>query len=109
MAKEHGYDAVAVTIQGTNRHPGIMPGAVSTCVKLVFERNSGVLLGGQVLGDHTAGEIINAVSACVQNHMTAEQIAMFQIGTHPALTASPIAYHLVNCAEIAIGEVRKRA
>jgi pyruvate/2-oxoglutarate dehydrogenase complex dihydrolipoamide dehydrogenase (E3) component len=108
MAKERGYDAVSVTVQGPNRHPGIMPGSASTRVKMVFERNSGVLLGGQVLGDHTAGEIINAVSACVQNHMTAEQIAMFQIGTHPALTASPIAYHMVNCAEMAIGEMRKR-
>jgi NADH oxidase (H2O2-forming) len=108
MARARGYDTVAVTIRGPNRHPGTMPGAATTRVKLVFERNSGVLLGGQVLGDPTAGEIINAISACVQNRMTAEQIAMFQIGTHPALTASPIAYHMVNCAEMAIGEMRKR-
>jgi NADH oxidase (H2O2-forming) len=108
MAQERGYDAVAVTIQGPNRHPGGMPGAAGTKVKLVFEGNSGVLLGGQVMGDSTAGEIINAVSACVQNRMTAEQIAMFQIGTHPALTASPIAYHIVNAAEMAIGQMRKR-
>jgi pyruvate/2-oxoglutarate dehydrogenase complex dihydrolipoamide dehydrogenase (E3) component len=106
MARERGYDAVAVTIQGPNRHPGSMPGAAGTKVKLVFEGNSGALLGGQVMGDSTAGEIINAISACVQNRMTAEQIAMFQIGTHPALTASPIAYHMVNAAEMAIGQMR---
>lgn len=108
MATERGYDVVAVTIGGPNRHPGIMPGAANTKVKLVFESNSGVILGGQVMGDSTAGEIINAVSACVQSRMTAEDMAMFQIGTHPALTASPIAYHMVNAAEIAIGEMRKR-
>jgi NADPH-dependent 2,4-dienoyl-CoA reductase/sulfur reductase-like enzyme len=108
MAKERGYDAVAVTIQGPNRHPGIMPGAAMTKTKLVFERNSGVLLGGQVMGDATAGEIINAISACVQNRMTAEDIAMFQTGTHPALTASPIAYHIVNAAEMAIKQMRER-
>ena len=108
MAQKCGYDAVAVTMQGPNRHPGSMPGAAGTKVKLVFERNSGVILGGQVLGDSTAGEIINSISACVQNRMTAEQIAMFQIGTHPALTASPIAYHIVNAAEVAIGQMRKR-
>jgi NADPH-dependent 2,4-dienoyl-CoA reductase/sulfur reductase-like enzyme len=101
MARERGYNVVAVTIQGPNRHPGLMPGAATTCVKLVFERNSGTILGGQVMGDSTAGEIINAISACVQSRMTAEQIAMFQIGTHPALTASPIAYHMVNAAEMA--------
>jgi len=108
MARERGYDVVAVTITGPNRHPGVMPGAADTRVKLVFERNSGVILGGQVMGDATAGEIINAISACVQSRMTAERIAMFQIGTHPALTASPIAYHMVNAAEIALGEMRRR-
>jgi len=107
MAKTRGYDTVAATIEGPNRHPGVMPGATSTAMKLVFERHSGVILGGQVSGDATAGEIINALSACIQSRMTAEQIAMFQTGTHPALTASPIAYPLVNAAEVAIGNMRK--
>jgi hypothetical protein len=52
--------------------------------------------------------MINAVSACVQRRMTAEDIAMFQMGTHPALTASPIAYPLVNAAELAIKAIRSR-
>ncbi|MBN1178765.1 MAG: pyridine nucleotide-disulfide oxidoreductase, partial [Anaerolineae bacterium] len=108
MAKERGYDAVAVTIQGPNRHPGAMPGGANTQIKLVFERNSGAILGGQVMGDPTAGEIINAISACIQNRMTAEDIAMFQIGTHPALTASPIAYHIVNAAEMATQQMRRK-
>jgi NADH oxidase (H2O2-forming) len=107
MVMERGYDAVAVTIAGPNRHPGMMPGAAMTKVKLVFERNSGVILGGQVMGGPATGEISNAISACVQNRMTAEDIAMFQTGTHPALTASPIAYHMVNAAEMAIKKMRE--
>jgi NADH oxidase (H2O2-forming) len=102
MARERGYDVTAITIAGPNRHPGSMPGAANTRVKLVFEQHSGALLGGQVMGDAAAGEIINAISACVQNRMTAEHIATFQTGTHPALTASPIAYHMVNAAELAL-------
>jgi NADH oxidase (H2O2-forming) len=105
MAKERGYDAIAITIAGPNRHPGSMPGAANTKVKLVFERNSGIILGGQAMGGPATGEIINAISACVQNRMTAEDIAMFQTGTHPALTASPIAYHMVNAAEMAIKQM----
>jgi NADH oxidase (H2O2-forming) len=108
MAKERGYDSVAVSIAGPNRHPGIMPGAAMTKVKLVFECNSGVILGGQVMGGPATGEISNAISACVQNRMTAEDIAMFQTGTHPALTASPIAYHMVNAAEMALKHMRER-
>jgi len=108
MARKRGYDVVAVTIKGPNRHPGVMPGAAMHQTKLVFERNSGVILGGQVMGGTAAGEVINAISACVQNRMTAEQIAMFQTGTHPALTSSPIAYPIVNAAEMAIKQMRER-
>jgi NADH oxidase (H2O2-forming) len=105
MAKQCGFDAVAVTVQGPNRHPGVMPGAATTKAKLVFERNSGVILGGQVMGDATAGEIVNIISSFVQNRMTAEDIAIFQMGTHPALTASPIAYPIVNAAEMTIAQM----
>jgi NADPH-dependent 2,4-dienoyl-CoA reductase/sulfur reductase-like enzyme len=108
MACQQGYRITAATVEGPNRHPGAMPGSSDTRLKLVFERHSGVLLGGQVMGDVSAGEIINTVSACVQNRMTAEDIAMFQVGTHPALTASPIAYHVVNAAEMAIQRMRRR-
>lgn len=39
--------------------------------------------------------------------MTVEDIAASQMGTHPALTASPIARHIVNAAEIAGQRLRK--
>lgn len=106
MADDLGYDVVSVAIEGPNRHPGGMPGAARTKVKMVFERHSGVALGGQVMGDATAGEIINSISACVQKRMTAEEIAVFQLGTHPALTASPIAYPVVNAAELALAQMQ---
>ena len=101
-ARQNGYNCIAVVVEGLNRHPGSMPGGAPTKIKLVVEKNTGVLLGGQVRGNESAGEIINIVSACIQKRMLAEDIATFQMGTHPALTASPIAYQLVNAAELAI-------
>ncbi len=106
LAARHGYNYVAGTAEAPNRHPGGMPGARAMKVKLVFERRTGVILGGQVMGDTAAGEVINAISACVQLRMTAEDVAIFQTGTHPALTASPIAYQFVNAAEAAIAALR---
>ena len=41
--------------------------------------------------------------------MTADEIATFQTGTHPVLTASPIGYQLVNAAEVAIANCFKLA
>lgn len=107
MAKQRGYQVVCGVVETPNRHPGGMPGAAPMKVKLVFESHSQVLIGGQVRGNMSVGEMINAISACVQKRMTAEDIALFQMGTHPALTASPIAYPLVNAAEVAISQMHK--
>jgi NADPH-dependent 2,4-dienoyl-CoA reductase/sulfur reductase-like enzyme len=96
------YDIAVGQAEAPNRHPGGMPGMMPLKVKLVFERRTGLLLGGQLVGDKAAGELVNAISACIQKGMNAEDIATFQTGTHPALTASPIAYQFVNAAEMAI-------
>jgi NADH oxidase (H2O2-forming) len=105
-SKKYGYETAIGVAESVNRHPGCMPGAATLRVKLVFERSTGVILGGQVVGSEAAGEVINVISACIQRKMTAEDIAVFQMGTHPALTASPIAYQLVNAAEAAAGAMR---
>lgn len=104
-AAETGYCTVAGRSVSVNRHPGLMPGGTEMSLKLVFERQTRTLVGGQVMGARSGGELINTVSACIQQSMTADQIATFQTGTHPALTASPIAYQLVNAAEEATGEM----
>jgi NADH oxidase (H2O2-forming) len=102
LAREKGYRIIVGSAEAVNRHPGCMPGAEKMRVKLIFEAGSRVILGGQVSGARSGGELINAISACIHQRMTADDIATFQTGTHPALTASPIAYQLVNAAEMAI-------
>lgn len=101
-----GIPCVTGSAEAANRHPAGMPGMVKTRLKLVFHARSGVLLGGQAVGDASTGEVTNLLSACIQKRMTAEELAMFQAGTHPALTASPIAYPLVNAAEEASRKIR---
>ena len=76
-------------------------------VKLVFEKRTGVLLGGLFRGDKAIGELVNAISACIHYRMTIDDIASFQMGTHPALTASPVVYPLVNAAEMALLQAKK--
>lgn len=101
-ARNKGYSVIAGEAEAVNRHPGCMPGAETLKVKLIFEAGSRVILGGQVSGAKSGGELINCISACIHQRMTVDDIATFQMGTHPALTASPIAYQVVNAAEMAI-------
>jgi len=105
-AQEAEIDYVVGQAEAVDKHPGGMPGAQALRVKLIFRRYSGVLIGGQVCCGDTAGEVVNLIAALIQARMHADQIAMFQMGTHPALTASPIAYQLVNAAEQALLKMR---
>jgi NADH oxidase (H2O2-forming) len=104
-ACNEGFDVVIGESSAVDRHPGSMPGAVPTKVKLVFCKKTGQLLGGGISGGRGAGELINVVSACIQHSMTAHEVSLFQMGTHPALTASPIVYQMVNAAELAVGKL----
>ncbi len=106
IAKDYNYDVAIGQAESPNRHPGGMPGMAKMKVKLVFNKKTGEIIGGQVRGGHSAGELANTISACIQKKMTADDIATFQLGTHPAVTASPIAYQLVNAAEIALTKMR---
>jgi NADH oxidase (H2O2-forming) len=101
-AQKQGYEVMTGVAEGVNRHPGIMPGVANQKVKLTFEKRTRVLIGTQMMGDYAVGELINAASACIQHKMTIDDIACFQMGTHPALTASPVAYQFVNAAEAAL-------
>ncbi|MDD5622935.1 MAG: FAD-dependent oxidoreductase [Actinomycetota bacterium] len=105
-AKENGYDIVTGIAEGPNCHPGCMPGSCNLKVTLIFEKGSGIILGGELIGAKSGGELINLISGCIHERMSANDIATFQMGTHPALTASPIAYQISNAAEIAIKELR---
>ncbi len=105
-AREAGYRITSGRAEAVNRHPGCMPGAQMLQVKLIFDAASLVLLGGQLMGAESGGEMINTISACIQRRVTAEEMVLFQAGTHPGLTASPIAYQLIGAAEAAIAACR---
>ncbi len=101
-AKAAGFDIVTSEVKTPDKHPGSMPGAKEFGVKLVFERATQEILGGQVCGGLTVGEVVNVLAALIQNRMTANQVATFQYGTHPFFTPSPIPYPIVNAAEAAL-------
>jgi len=101
-AKQAGFRVVTGEAEAPDKHPASIPGTSTLAVKLVFEKDTRVLLGGQVYGSMTAGKVANFIAALVQTRMRADQIVTFQVGTHPMLTASPVAHQVENAAEIAL-------
>jgi len=105
-AKNLGFDLVTGEAAAMDRHPGTMPGARELRVKLIFDRSSGKIIGGEACGGVTAGEVANIMAQAIATGMTASDIAVSQVGTHPALTASPLVYQIVNAAEEAVAKLR---
>jgi len=105
-AKAAGFDVVTGEVKTPDKHPGSIPGATEFRVKLVFERATQEIVGGQVCGGITVGEVVNVLSALIQNKMTANAVATFQYGTHPFFTPSPIPYPIVNGAELVLAKLR---
>lgn len=107
-AKEEGIDTITGLFEGVDRHPGNLPNTHKQIVKLIAARNSGVIIGGEVLGGFEAGELTNVIGLAIQNRMSVNSFLTMQIGTHPCLTASPAAYPLIKAAEkIAIDIYRR--
>lgn len=101
-ASEAGLEVVVGEASTVDKHPGTMPGAKQSRLKLLFDKKSRKLIGGEVYGGLSSAEMANGISAGIISGMTVDQLAVFQMGTHPVLTASPIAYQLVNAAELAL-------
>jgi NADPH-dependent 2,4-dienoyl-CoA reductase/sulfur reductase-like enzyme len=95
-AIEEGIDTVTGTFEGIDRHPGNLPGAHKQLVKLIVARQAGVIIGGEVIGGLSAGELTNVIGIIIQNRMSVNSLLTAQIGTHPCLTASPAGYPLLK-------------
>ncbi len=104
-AKSLGIDILTTEASACDRHPGKLPGCTELGVKLIFAKDTGLIIGGQVYGGLSAGEMINFIGALIQHKMRADEIFTFQMGTHPLLTASPVAYQLTNAAQKAAAEL----
>ncbi len=107
IAKKEGFKVITSSFTGINRHPGKITDAHKETVKLIVSTESGVLLGGEVLGGKCAGELTNVIGIAIQNHMTVYDLIMTQIGTQPLLTASPAGYPFIKAAEIAVKQLLK--
>ena len=98
-ALKEGFDIVVGNAEAADRHPGAMPGASKMRVKLIFSKESGMLLGGQVAGGESAGELINTIGLAIQKNVTVTEIETLQIATHPRLTPPPTAHPLIQAAQ----------
>jgi NADPH-dependent 2,4-dienoyl-CoA reductase/sulfur reductase-like enzyme len=105
IAKQENFDFVTGVFEGIDRHPGTLSDTHTQFVKLIVGKESGVILGGEVAGGLSIGELTNTIGIIIQNRMTINSLLTAQFGTHPLLTASPAGYPLIKAAENASGKI----
>lgn len=99
QADAENFDYITGSFEGIDRHPGALKDSHKQYVKLVVGKESGVILGGEVYGGLSVGELTNTLGMIVQNKMNLNSLLTSQIGSHPLLTASPAGYPLIKAAE----------
>jgi len=105
-ARAEGADIVVGTSKCLNHHPGSLPGAEAIMVKLVFSKQSGTLMGAQIMGPVSVSEMINTLALAIQREMTVYDFDTLQISTHPLLTAAPTVYPLITAAQSALSKIQ---
>ncbi|MGD8716233.1 MAG: FAD-dependent oxidoreductase, partial [Desulfobacterales bacterium] len=104
--QKEGFRYVTATAVAPDRHPGMLPGASELKVKLIFADRSGIILGGQVSGGPSVGELINMIALAIQKKVTVRELDMLQIATHPLLTSAPTVHPLIMSAHQALAKLR---
>lgn len=105
IARAEGFDIVTGVFEGIDRHPGTLKDTHKQFIKLIVGKESGVILGGEVFGGLSVGELTNIIGIIIQNRMSINALLTAQIGTHPLLTASPAGYPLIKAAEDAAQKI----
>ena len=99
QAKKENIDYVVGSFEAMNRHPATIPDSSKQSIKLVALRSSGQIIGGQIIGDKEAGEIINIIGLTIEAKLTAHHLISLQVATQPVLTPAPTMYPLIKAAQ----------
>ena len=73
--KTTNYNVCSVTID-ENHRPEFMPTFEQVKIKLVFDKDSRKVLGGQIISDIDITQYMNTLYVVIQNEMTVEELAM---------------------------------
>ncbi|MBU0996796.1 MAG: FAD-dependent oxidoreductase [Firmicutes bacterium] len=102
VAKEMNINYGTVTIKDNDR-PEFMPEYVEVMLKIVFDKDSRQLLGGQILSKKDVTQNMNTLSVCIQNKMTVEDLAFVDFFFQPNFNKP---WNLLNLAGLAALDVK---
>ncbi len=104
-AKKENFEIAIGIFNGVDKHPSTLPGVSKIKIKLIFSKQSGIILGGQVCGGISCGEMINLIGVAIQKGMLFIELETLQMATHPCLTSAPTTSPIVLAAQDASNKI----
>ena len=104
-AARDGFRAVAGRIESTTR-AGYYPGAAPIAVKVVAEKGTGRLLGGQIVGGEGSAKRIDVLATAITAGMTVDEMINLDLAYAPPY--SPVWDPVVTAARVAARAVDAR-
>jgi len=105
-ARSEGFDIVVGYSEAFDKHPSKFPETHKVYCKLIVSRRGELILGAEIVGGDSVGEMINLAGFAIENQVTASKMVNLQIGTHPLLTPPPTATPLILAALDALRKLR---
>jgi len=104
-ARKEGFEIVVGISEGADKHPATLPGSSKGKVKLIFSKQSGIILGGQISCGMSCAQLINVIGIAIQKRMSFTELETLQVATHPYLTSAPTMYPVIQAAQDAYGKM----
>jgi NADH dehydrogenase/NADH oxidase (H2O2-forming) len=105
-AAKEGFEIVCAVVDSRSKH-AMIPGMKPWKLKLVFDRKTHKLLGGQIVShDIAPAREIDAVTAFILGGKTMEDLTTFTSACNPDISSEPSAEPITIAAEQALQKLR---
>ncbi len=105
-AAREGIETVSAVVDSRSKH-GMIPGVKPWKLKLVFNRKTEKLIGGQIVSHSIApAREIDAVSAFILGEKTISQLTTFTSACNPDISSEPSAEPITIAAEQALQKLK---
>ncbi len=107
QAEDAGFEPVSATVDSRSKH-GMIPGVTPWTLKLIFDANSGKLIGGQIVSTDIAPvKEIDTISALILGGKTIEDLTVFMAAGNPDCSSEPSLEPIAIAAEQALQKLKK--
>ena len=106
-AAREGYSTVSAVVDSRSKH-AMIPGVKPWKLKLVFDRNTERLIGGQIVSHTvTMAREIDAVTAFILGGKTIRELTTFTSACNPDISSEPSAEPITIAAEQALQKLKQ--